>query len=146
MAELTKIDIPLQTKGILPIERLAGEGNLLRRDGSKSLTGNLSAGNHKITNLQNGTDLKDAVNVEQLQGVKTDLINIIVGSAVPPISLQVISNNQVTWNIGGSETRTVLFINGVRQTLGSDYVINLPVLTWTSTAFSISIGDELLLM
>lgn len=60
-----------------------------------------------------------------------------------PIVLSVTSNGQTVWNIGGAETRVLLFLNGVRMTRGVDYVINLPLLTWTSS-IQIEIGDELI--
>jgi len=72
-------------------------------------------------------------------------VNNLGSGTQTPIMLTVTSNGQTTWNIGGSETRVLLFLNGVRMNRGEDYVITLPLLTWTSSTVQIEIGDELIL-
>lgn len=51
---------------------------------------------------------------------------------------------QTRWNVGGSELRTKLYLNGVKLTIGTDYVINLPYLDLT-LPFNLETDDELIL-
>ena len=44
-----------------------------RRDGTQPITANFEADGHKLVNVQDGTDLKDAVNFEQLQTKENNL-------------------------------------------------------------------------
>lgn len=51
----------------LALTELAEGAELVKRDGSVALTGNLDAGTHQLKNTADATDAKDAVNLSQLQ-------------------------------------------------------------------------------
>lgn len=52
------------------------------------------------------------------------------GGVLPDIDLTVVTNGQTRFNLGASEPRRTLYLNGVRQRIGLDYTINLPYLDW----------------
>lgn len=59
----------------LALTQLADGAELVKRDGSVAFTGDINAGTHKIKNVADGVDAKDAVNVSQLQAAITALPN-----------------------------------------------------------------------
>ena len=60
--------------------------NLLPLDGSRAMTGSLNMGNHKITNVANGTNANDAVNFNQLNTstIQASRISGVLGTSNIP--------------------------------------------------------------
>lgn len=60
--------------------------NLLPLDGSRAMTGALNMGNHKITNVANGTNANDAVNFNQLNTstIQASRISGVLGTSNIP--------------------------------------------------------------
>lgn len=74
---------------------------------------------------------------------------IFVGSAayagiLPEVILPIASTGQTRFNVGGSEPRRSLHLNGVRYRIGIDYTITLPYIDWVS-AIMLEPSDELIL-
>ncbi|RIV19726.1 hypothetical protein DYU11_22620 [Fibrisoma montanum] len=65
-------------------------------------------------------------------------------TVIEPLLLTVTQPNQTRWNIGGSELRSQLYVNGVRMTKGRDYTISLPYLDYIG-GVPLDTSDELLL-
>lgn len=64
--------------------------------------------------------------------------SVTIGSAAyggifPDLVLSITSTGQTQFNVGGQEPRRTLYLNGVRQRIGLDYSVTLPLLTWLAS-------------
>lgn len=79
--------------------------NLLPLDGSRAMTGSLNMGNHKITNLSNGTSNNDAVNYYQLMNSTVSASRIsgtLSTSNIPNLSASKITSGTFSVSRGGT--------------------------------------------
>lgn len=106
----------------LALTQIAEGAELLKRDGSVALTGDLNAANHKLTNVADGVDAKDAATVGQLTAAIAAIPDPMEYKGVIDASLGVVPSVTDT---GDVYVVTVAgTIEGVELQVGAELIAN----------------------